>query len=174
MIWLNVSRLFIPHIYTQNSLRFNLPFSPIALLLLYIYLPITLHVIPCQIHKGQKWYHLPSIFRWHLPNSNIVVSSNSNLYELATTKEGCLHFLLSDKGNYNFDIKVRHCGFMDFVNNVIDCGCLGYVFYFKIKEKEKDIFYINFYSIIFLQSFHLFIFLITSIGLLYWICMCNL
>ena len=71
-----------------------------------------------------------------------------------------MHFILNNNDNYNFDIKVGHCGFMDFVNNVIDCGCLGYVFYFKIKEKEKDIFYINFYSIIFLQSFiYLFIFI---------------
>ena len=28
---------------------------------------------------------------------------------------------------------------MDFVNNVIDCECLGYVFCFKIGEKEKQL-----------------------------------
>ena len=82
-------------------------------------------------------------------------------------RKGGWHFILNNNDNYNFDVKVKRCEFMDFVNNVIDCGCLGYVFHFKIKEKEKDIFYINFYSIIFLQSFYLFIFLITSIGLLY-------
>ena len=32
---------------------------------------------------------------------------------------------------------------MGFVNDVIECGCLGCVFYFRIKEKEKDTFYIN-------------------------------
>ena len=32
---------------------------------------------------------------------------------------------------------------MGFVNDVIECRCLGYVFYFRIKEKEKDTFYIN-------------------------------
>ena len=31
-----------------------------------------------------------------------------------------------------------------FVNNVIDCGYLRYVFCFRIKKKEKDTFYINF------------------------------
>ena len=34
-IWFNVSRLFIPHTYTQNSLHFNSPFSLLALLPLY-------------------------------------------------------------------------------------------------------------------------------------------
>jgi len=61
-----------------------------------------------------------------------------------------LHFVLSDIGNYDFDVKVGHCRFVSFVNDVIDCGCLGYVFYFRIKEKEKYTFYIKFYSIIFL------------------------
>jgi len=52
-----------------------------------------------------------------------------------------LHFIFSDNGNYNFDIKVGLCGFVGFVNDVIDYGCLGYVFRFRIKEKEKDILY---------------------------------
>ena len=64
-----------------------------------------------------------------------------------------LHFILSDNGNYDFDVKVRRCGFVGFVNNVINYGCLECVFCFSIKEKEKDTFYINFYSIIFLQRF---------------------
>ena len=127
--WFNISRLFISHTYIQNFLHFNSPFSPLALLPLYIYLPIVLHVIPCQIHK-QKQCHLPSIFWQYLPSSNIVVSSNPNPYELATTKKwrAC---------NYDFDVKVKHCGFVGFENDVIDCGFLGYVFYFRIKEKEK-------------------------------------
>ena len=80
-------------------------------------------------HK-QKQCHLPSIFWQYLPSSNIVVSSNPNPYELATTKKwrAC---------NYDFDVKVKHCGFVGFENDVIDCGFLGYVFYFRIKEKEK-------------------------------------
>ena len=61
-----------------------------------------------------------------------------------------LHFILNNNGNYNFDVKIGHYEFMGFVNDVIHCGCLRYVFCFKIKEKEKDTFYINFYSIIFL------------------------
>ena len=61
-----------------------------------------------------------------------------------------MHFILSDNNNYDFDVKVGHCGFVGFVNDVIDCECLRCVFYFRIKKKEKYIFYINFYSIIFL------------------------
>ena len=80
----------------------------------------------------------------------IVVSSNPNLYELATTKEGKLAFYIKWQRHYNFDVKVRCCGFVDFVNDVIDYGCLGYVFCFRIKEIQKDTFYINFYSMIFL------------------------
>ena len=68
-----------------------------------------------------------------------------------------MHFILSDNGNYNFDVKVRRCGFVGFVNDMIDCKCLEYVFCFKItkkkikkkRKKEEDIFYINFYIIIF-------------------------
>ena len=67
---------------------------------------------------------------------------------LQLMKEG-LNFILSDNGNYNFNVKGGSCEFVGFVNDVINCGCLGCVFCFRIKEKEKDTFYINFYSIIF-------------------------
>ena len=140
------SRFFISHTY---SLHFNSPFSPLILLPLYIYPLITLHVIPCQLHTNQKLCHLSSIFQQHLPSSNIVASSNANPYELATIKGG-LHFILSDNDNYDFDIKARSCEFVGFANDVIDYGSLECVFCFKIKEKEKYTFYINFYSIIFL------------------------
>ena len=148
-------RLFLLHTYTQNSLHFNSPFLPLALLLLYIYiyiyiyLPIAFHVISCQIYTNQKRCHLPLIFRWHLPSSNIIVSSNPILYELTTTKKRDLHFILRDGGNNDFDVKVECCGLVDFIKDVIDCVCLTCVFYFRIKEKKKDIFYINFYSTIF-------------------------
>ena len=124
-------------------MHFNSPFSHLAILPLYIYPPIVLHVIPCQIHTNKKRCHLPSILRRYLPSSNIVVLFNLNPYELATTKERGLHFLLSDKGNYDFDIKVGRCGFVSFVNDVIEYECLRCVFYFRITEKEKYIFYIN-------------------------------
>ena len=126
---------------------------------IYIYISIALHTIPCQIHTDKKRCHLPSIFWQHLCSSNIIVSSNPNSYELANTKKGGLHFILNDIGNYNFDVKVGCCGLLGFVKAVIDCGCLRYVFYFRIKEKEKDTFYINFHSTIFLQSFLFFYFL---------------
>ena len=62
-----------------------------------------------------------------------------------------MHFILSDNDNYNFDVKVKRCRYVGFVKDVIDCGYLRCVFFFfRIKEKEKDTFYINFYSIIFL------------------------
>ena len=71
-------------------------------------------------------------------------------------RKGGIHFILSDNGNYDFDVKVGYCGFVGFVNDVIDCGCLGCVVCFRIKKKEKDKFYINFYSTILLQSCCLF------------------
>ena len=55
---------------------------------------------------------------------------------LQPRKEG-LHFILSDDGNHDFDVKVRHCGFVSFVNDVIDCRCLRYVFCFKITKKRE-------------------------------------
>ena len=51
-------------------------------------------------------------------------------YELVTTKEGDLHFILSDNDNYDFDVKVKCCEFVSFVNDVNDCECLGCVFCF--------------------------------------------
>ena len=56
-------------------------------------------------------------------------------------RKGSLHFILSDNNYYDFDVKVRRCGFVGFVNDVIDYGCLECVFCFRIKEKEKDILY---------------------------------
>ena len=65
-----------------------------------------------------------------------------------------MHFILSDNGNYDLDIKIGHYGFVDFINDVIDFGCLEYIICFRIKEKKKkDTFYIKFYSTMFLQSF---------------------
>ena len=53
---------------------------------------------------------------------------------LQLRKDG-LHFILNDNGNYYFDVKVGRCGFVGFINGVINCECLGYVFVFRIKEK---------------------------------------
>ena len=65
-------------------------------------------------------------------------------------RKGGLYFILSDNSNYNFDVKVERCEFVGFVNDVIDYECLRCVFCFRIKEKEKNTFYINFYSTIFI------------------------
>ena len=64
-----------------------------------------------------------------------------------------LHFILSDNNDYDFDVKVKRCGFVSFVNDTINRGCLGCVFCFRIKKKEKYTFYIKFYSIIYVKSF---------------------
>ena len=45
-------------------------------------------------------------------------------------RKGSLHFILSDNNNYDFDVKVEHCRFVGFLNDVIDCECLGCVFFF--------------------------------------------
>ena len=73
-------------------------------------------------------------------------------------RKGGLPFILSDNDNYDFDVKFERCGFVSFVNEVTDCECMECVFCFRIKEKEKDTFYINFYSIIFLQTFYFILF----------------
>ena len=46
------------------------------------------------------------------------------------SRKGGLHFILSDNGNYDFNIKVKHYEFMGFTNDVIDFGCLECVFCF--------------------------------------------
>ena len=103
-----------------------------------------------QLHTSQKQCHLSLIFQRHLPTSNIIVLSNPNMqYELTTTKEEGTHFILSDNNNYDFNVKIGHYGLVGFVKTVIDCGCLRCVFCFRIKEKEEDTFYINFYFTIF-------------------------
>ena len=69
--------------------------------------------------------------------SNIVVLSNPNPYESATNNEGGLHFIFSDSGNYDFDVKLGHCGLLGFVKAMIDYEHLWCVFCFRTKEKEK-------------------------------------
>ena len=114
------------HTHTQNSLHFNSSFSLLALLSLSIHIPIALHANQCQIHINQKQCHLPLIFQRHLPSTNIVVQSKPNLYELATTKEWDLHFILSGKDNYDFNVQVQSYEFVPFVKAMIDDReCLG-------------------------------------------------
>ena len=52
-----------------------------------------------------------------------------------------MHFILSDNGNYDFDVNVRCCRYVDLVNDVIDYGCLRCVFCFRIKGKKRRILY---------------------------------
>ena len=97
--------------------------------------------------------YLPLILLFHL-----ILSCLS----LLQPRKEDLHVILSDNGNYDFDVKIGRFGFVGFVSDVINCECLECAFCFSIKEKKKDTFYINSNSIIFLQSFFFF-FLITSI-----------
>ena len=128
------------HIYTkffefQFTIFISCTSSP-----LYIptYSP-SLH--PMSNTTYQKWFHLSLIFQRQLPSSNIVISSNSNPYELATTNGGGMHFIFSEYRN--FDFKIKRYKFVGFVKDVTHCRCLGCIFCFRIKDKEKDIFYIN-------------------------------
>ena len=134
------------------SLHFNSLYSNLALLSLYIYLLIAFYVISCQIYTDQKRYNLLSIFRQQLPNSNIVSHLILTCMSWLQPRKEALHLILNNNGNYDLGVKVRCCGFVVFVNNVIDYEYLECVFYFRIKEKGKNAFYINFHSIIFLQS----------------------
>ena len=116
---------FIIHTY---SLHFNLPFST--------------HSFSC--HPMSNIYKPKNdvIYLWCSDDTYLVLTL---LFHLILTYmswlqpiKGGLHFILSDNGNYDFDIKVRRYGFVGFVNDEIDCGCLRCVFCFKTKEKEKD------------------------------------
>ena len=144
------------------SLHFNSPYSPLVLLPLYIYLLIAFYVISYQIYTDQKRYNLLSAFRQQLPNSNIVSHLILTCMSWLQPRKGVLHLILNNNNNYDLGVKVRCCGFVDFVNDVIDYECLECVFYFRIKEREKRILYqFSFYNIP--PKLFFFFFLITLI-----------
>ena len=132
-------------------MHFNSQFSLLARLPLYIY-----------IYTYTQPFMSSHIKHTQTKNDVIYLQSFDDTYLTLTLlfhliltriswlkpRKGSLHFLLSGNNNYNFYVKVGRCGFVDFVNDVIDCECLECIFCFRIKEKEKDTFYINFYSII--------------------------
>ena len=175
----NILSIFIPHTYIQSSLHFNSLFSPLALLPLYIYLPIVFHVIPpCQIFTNQKQCHLLLIFQC-LALILLFHLSITHMSWLQPRKR-VLHFILSDNDNYDFDINVGHCEFMDFVNDVIDRECLECVFYFRIKEKKKrhilNLFFYNilpkvfffFFSLLQLNNYNRYVCAIYNFLFLWW------
>ena len=43
-------------------------------------------------------------------------------------RNGGLYFILNDNSNYDFDVKVERWEFVGFVNDVINCECLGYIY----------------------------------------------
>ena len=63
---------------------------------------------------------------------------------MVTTREGGLYFILSDSGNYDFDVEVECCGLVGFLKAVIECGCLGCwygkaisIFVLELRRKRK-------------------------------------
>ena len=52
-------------------------------------------------------------------------------------RNGGLHFILNDNSNYDFDVKVERYGFVGFVNDVINCECLGYIYILELRRKRK-------------------------------------
>ena len=52
-------------------------------------------------------------------------------------RKGGLHFILNDNVNHDFDVKIEHCKFVGFVNDVIDCGCLDMYFVLELRKKRK-------------------------------------
>ena len=74
-------------------------------------------------------------------------------------RKGGLYFILSDNGKYDFDVKVERCGFVSFVNDVIDCKCLKCVFCFKITKKKRNTHSIS----TFILQYSFKVFFITSI-----------
>ena len=115
--------------------------KPFALLLCYIYQFISLHTITCQIQQTKN----DVIYLQSFKGTYLVLTLLSHPIPIHMSwlqqRKGDLHFILSDNSNYNFDVKVGCCRFVGFVIDVIDCGCLGCVFYFRIKAKEKHILY---------------------------------
>ena len=96
------------------SLHLNSPFSPLALLPLYMYLLIAFHVISYQIYTDQKRYNLLSLFRQQLPNSNIVSHLILTCMSWLQPRKGGLHLILKNNGYYDFGVKVGCCGFVGF------------------------------------------------------------
>ena len=121
------------HIHTKLfAFQFNI-FTSYTSTLLYTTYPLSF-MLSYVKYTNKKRCYLPSIFWKHLPSSNIIVSFNLG--------KGVLHFILSDNGNYDFDVKVRCCGLMDLIKPMIDCRCLRCwcrkaksVFCFRIKNK---------------------------------------
>ena len=142
----------IPHTYTQI----------ICILIHHFHLFYTYPFI-----FTYSWPFMPSHVKYiHTKNDVICLQSFDDthlalilLFHLIITpmswlqpRKGDLHFILSENSNYDFNVRVERCRFVGFINDVIDCRCSGCIFHFKIKGKEKDTFYINFYFIMFLQS----------------------
>ena len=58
-------------------------------------------------------------------------------------RNGSLYLRVSDNGKYDFDVKIGRCEFVDFVNDMIDCGCLVCVFCFKITKIKRKTYSIS-------------------------------
>ena len=52
-------------------------------------------------------------------------------------RKQALHFIMGDNDNYDFDVKVGCCGFVGFVNDVIDYGVWDVYFVLELRRKRK-------------------------------------
>ena len=134
---------------------FNSLFLLLSLLPLYIYLPIALHFIPYPIQQTKNNVNYLQSFDVTYPLFSHLILTRMSWLQL---RKSSLHFILSDNDNYDFDVNVRCCRYVDLVNDVIDYRCLRCVFCFRIKGKKRRILY-KLLFIIFHQSY--FLFLIT-------------
>ena len=106
---------------TKNSLHFCSPFS---LLLLYIHMPTTLHVISSQMRSNQKQCHLPSSLQSY-NDTNITPTLS---YHLILT---CMSRLWLRKGACffiqwrQFTVLMLKSDIMDFMKVVIHFESLG-------------------------------------------------
>ena len=115
------------------------------------------------IHQFHLLHSYPFIYTYPLPfmishvkytwtkNDVIYLQSFDNTYLALTLlfhliltrmnwlqpRKGGLHFILNDNINHNFDVKIGHCKFVGFVNDVIDCGCLDMYFVLELRKKRK-------------------------------------
>ena len=79
---------------------------------------------------GNKWMTWPLMWL-----SRSVVTINVVLQ--------LLNIYIDNNNNYDFDVKVKRCGFVGFVYDVINCECLGYIYIFLELRRKRKIHYIS-------------------------------
>ena len=142
---------FIPH--THKTLCILIIFTSCTFPPLYvpIYNP-SCH--PMSNTIVQKWFHLSSIFWRHLALTSLSHLILTHTSWLQPRRGVCiLYWVTTTAITILMLINVKCCRFVGFVKDVIDFGFLRCVFYFRIKEKEKTHFILNF-----IQNYYYFYF----------------